>query len=206
MSIVFFVNDNEPVELYNPAQPRNPAGSPIGGQWASGDGSQSTMESFRKRVSTIAKEAPGTKPDKERSARVDKAFSLGESARRSGISTVREANYHDAYYKHMQYFETAEMVSFEAGIQGKEKPYWVDGWRYGPVPSSGASKNYALGVVEPGVSLMGTKNGLVTADVGFELFTKNRDIYFVSGFLNTVKTGSDGEPLVLWAKQTGRRK
>lgn len=163
------------------------------------------MADYKKRVVAIAKEAPKTNPPINQQKYIDNAYILGKKAKNMGISSGREAINYREFETELIGFDKPEHAAFEAGMKGNQKPYWVNGWRYGKIPKGGSSKNYAEGILESGVSFMGTDNGMATGDVGFEMFTTGRDIYFGSGFLNTNKTGSDGEPLLLWAVETGKR-
>lgn len=165
------------------------------------------IKEWKKRNLLIAKDAPHTPVPSNLQKHIDDSYALGKVARAQGITSGQEAVRYDEFYSAMSGYDTAEFVSFEAGMRGNEKPYWVDGWRYGKVPQSGHSMNFAESRPESGVSAMALSNGVMTNDVGFEMFGGGtRDIYYVSGFLNTNTTGSDGEPLLLWAKETGKRK
>jgi hypothetical protein len=95
------------------------------------------------------------------------------------------------------------MIALQAGFEGREKPYQVRGWRYGHIMSRGRSHNYADDRPEPGVSLMATDCGLTTGDQFSALFieAKGAPKVRVEGWLNTVKRGSDGEPLVFLARE-----
>ena len=95
-----------------------------------------------------------------------------------------------------------ELNFMSAGFLGKEKPYIVTGWRYGKIPSSGMSYNYAADRPENGVSLMETDNGMKSEDLLSAAFiSANRKVVRVIGILNTFEKGSDGEPLVWEAKE-----
>jgi hypothetical protein len=195
---------------YDSSQPRDPKGSETGGQWTKGDKMTTEkyneiMADYKKKVVAIAKEAPKTNPPTNQQKYIDNAYAMGQKAKNMGLSSGREAIQHSEFETELMAFDKPEHVAFEAGIKGNQKPYWVNGWRYGKIPKGGSSTNYAEAILESGVSFMGTDNGMATGDVGFEMFTTNRDIYFGSGFLNTNRTGSDGEPLLLWAIETGKK-
>jgi hypothetical protein len=134
-----------------------------------------------------------------RSEAIEKAYKMGQQ--HTGIySSVNEAVDCDPeLYK----FPVEMMIAYEAGFSGCEMPYTVTGWRYGNIPTSGASHNYAEGKQEAGVSLMEADNGMKTQDALSAMFitAKNRPVVKVTGYLNTVKRGSDGEPLVFWASE-----
>jgi hypothetical protein len=200
---------------YDPNQPREPKGSETGGQWT-GQGfrdavadsfSKSKIDKWKTENISIAKSAPKTKPPDNQRNKIDAAYRLGVMARKEGYGSPKSTIRDDKYQSQMG-FDFPEFVAFQAGIEGKEKPYWISGWRYGLISDSMRSKNFAESVLESGVSVMALSNGLSTPDVGFELFgmSGNSTKYFVSGFLNTIETGGDGEPLLLWAQITGEVK
>lgn len=91
---------------------------------------------------------------------------------------------------------------YEAGIRGEE-PQYVVGYRRGPIPESGRSKNYASNDAEPGVSLAYAHNveGMETnphtmAGVG------SRGVTLVSGWTFPKSLwGSDGELVALAAQE-----
>lgn len=87
----------------------------------------------------------------------------------------------------------------------KKAPYGVTGYiRFGNLPKSGKSKNYATGKLEKGVSCYNalwdleknayvrTGNSLEGAAINYII--KGAPIYFITG--EEVGTGSDGEPLL----------
>ena len=93
---------------------------------------------------------------------------------------------------------TEEVSAFNEGLKGGEPPGYVRGWRYGPVPDSGFSRNFRDDVRERGVSLMQIEGGGIDAGT-FKMFNSDRPKYLVDGFLLSV-SGSDGEPLIIGAQ------
>jgi len=176
----------------------------VGGSASSWEGK---VNSYKEKNIEIAKKAPKTTAPEKLQKYIDEAYSLGEKARLSGYSNVKDGYlYYDANFEDIMNYDKPEMVSFEAGLKGNKKPHWVNGWRYGKIPESGYSTNFAESKLELGVSVMATDNGLSTPDPSFEMFggsKGNKDKIYISGFLNTNNTGGDGEPLLLWAKKTG---
>lgn len=182
----------------------------VGGSAPSGEsgGWQSKLDEWQKGNVEIAMQAPKTKPPEKLQKYIDNAYSLGEQAKQAGYTSTQDrALYYDEKFESsVMGFDKPEMVAFEAGLKGNEKPYWVNGWRYGLIPTSGSSMNFAEGRLESGISVMAIDNGMSTKDPSFEMFggsRGNQDKIYISGFLNTNTTGGDGEPLLLWAKQTG---
>lgn len=100
-----------------------------------------------------------------------------------------------------------DYLFFVAGFNNAEIPTWVSGWRYGKAPENGKSHNYKDDKPEMGVSMMEVitqdKKTLKTQDEISKLFiiTDNREVYKYEGWLNTVKRGSDGEPLLYGVKE-----
>lgn len=161
------------------------------------------LQDYKQSAVEIALKAPKTKPPAKLQAYIDSAYALGEKAKQMGVNSMNEAYRNNELFSSLERFDLPENVAFDAAINGKPKPYWVNGWRYGEIPTSGSSKNFTEGIMESGVSVIATDNGLATEGIGFEMFTKVKTKIYLSGFLNTKKTGSDGEPLLLWAKKTG---
>lgn len=90
---------------------------------------------------------------------------------------------------------------WQAGFSGGREPQYVRGWRYGDIPESGASKNYATGETEAGVSLAGLGDDLDDNARAFRAISSgDKDIVDVEGWL-IEETGSDGEPLIVGAKK-----
>lgn len=91
---------------------------------------------------------------------------------------------------------------FKAGFYG-DVPEYVSAVRYGEIPESGRSKNWAEGTLEQGVSVI----GIVRKENDFEM----KSMYDVTLGMQDIKkyevrgwflgrTGSDGEPLLLMPK------
>jgi len=95
---------------------------------------------------------------------------------------------------------------FEAGKRG-EAPRYVVGYRRGPIPESGRSKNYASGDAEAGVSLAYAHNlpGMETNPMTMA-GVSGRGITLVSGWTFPDSLwGSDGELVVLSAKEIKKK-
>ncbi len=95
-------------------------------------------------------------------------------------------------------------VVFRAGLYAKPMPSLVTGYRLGKPPASMQSTNHRDGGRENGIScLIVKKQGekITSSDRGYmetaQAFYGQGRIYKVKGYLNTVETGSDGEPLVI---------
>jgi hypothetical protein len=135
----------------------------------------------------------------------DKAYELGRQAAKDGFTGMKDqALYYSNYFDEMRYFSDAEFRFFEAGLVGAKKPHKVTGWRYGNIPAIGHSYNYRDDRPESGVSLMELDGDMSAYNID-EISTmfiaaSGRPKVRVSGYLNTVRTGSDGEPLVFDAK------
>ena len=95
------------------------------------------------------------------------------------------------------------LIAHEAGFVGNEAPRKVQGWRYGKIPASGFSYNYRDNRTEAGVSLMEIDGEETPQDAISAMFiaASGRPVVRVTGWLNTNKRGSDGEPLVFWAEE-----
>jgi hypothetical protein len=95
-----------------------------------------------------------------------------------------------------------EFAVAEAGFVGAEKPRLVKGWRWGKIPERGFSFNFADGRREMGISVMEVYGGEQTQDMLSALFiSQGRPRVEVQGWLNVIHTGSDGEPLLMWAEE-----
>jgi len=93
---------------------------------------------------------------------------------------------------------------FDCGYYGHSFPEIVHGWRYGNIPESGRSYNYRDQKPEHGVSVMevyGLENGSTDKVSLMFIGTQNRNVVKVAGYLNPLKTGSDGEYLLVDAKE-----
>jgi hypothetical protein len=87
----------------------------------------------------------------------------------------------------------------EAGLEGEDKPRWVEAERYGLLPEAGKSRNHADDCAEPGVSvahLLDDSDDYDWAMGGFGAF--NRPMVRVAGWLH-FRRGSDGEPVLVGA-------
>lgn len=174
------------------------------GNWAD------DVASWQEKNVRIAKKAPKTKPPGKMQGYINSAYDLGKKAKERGYNSaeyaIRDPDFGDA----LMMYDLPEHVAFSAGMTGKDKPYWVHGWRYGEIPSGGQSFNFQDGTLESGLSVMALSNGMSTPDPSFEMFGGSRvggglsNPIYVSGFLNTTRTGADGEPLLLWAEKTGK--
>ena len=124
-------------------------------------------------------------------------YELGKKSQNSrNLNAAIDANWDD-----LKNADTIAMLYFETGWRGAEMPYPVTGWRYGHIPDRGQSWNYADNRYESGVSVMALDNGDSTTDTISALFFADRPIVRVSGLLNTIKRGSDGEPLIIYAQE-----
>jgi hypothetical protein len=95
-------------------------------------------------------------------------------------------------------------VVFQAGLYAKPMPSLVIGYRLGKIPVSKQSKNHRDGGLESGISCLFIKQegeAITDSDRDYietaKAFYGQGSIYKVKGYLNTVDTGSDGEPLVI---------
>ena len=94
---------------------------------------------------------------------------------------------------------------FAIGFDGYDYPQYVTGYRYGHIPQGGQSYNYRDDVSERGVSIVAVNDGAMTQDMVSLAFVQcGRPVVTVTGYLHPGATGSDGEPLLLLAKETGR--
>lgn len=130
---------------------------------------------------------------------IEKCYALGAEARKT-TSSWREAMMTVDIPANA---DLGCLIAMQAGYLGQPMPYKVTGWRYGHIPACGQSRNFADDRLEPGISLMETDCGLKTQDgiSGLFIAASGRPVVRVEGYLNTVATGSDGEPLVFWAKE-----
>ena len=96
-------------------------------------------------------------------------------------------------------------VVFRAGLYAKLMPSLVIGYRLGKIPVSKQSTNHRDGGLENGISCLFVKKDgekITSSDHGYidtaTAFYGQGRIYKVKGYLNTVETGSDGEPLIIF--------
>jgi len=124
-------------------------------------------------------------------------YKAGQKAKENGVISMNSA--FDQYFDVLKIANYTETKFFEIGLAGAEMPYKVTGWRYGNIPKEGKSYNFREGQFESGVSLMEVYGGKKTQDEFSAMFikAKNRPIVKVTGYLNTLNTGADGEPLLL---------
>ena len=92
-----------------------------------------------------------------------------------------------------------QVISFVAGQKNLPKPHIVTGWRYGNIPASGRSFNHRDGFCEQGVSVMATDEDDETQDKISAFFVEisGKPKIKITGYLNTISKGSDGEPLLV---------
>ena len=93
---------------------------------------------------------------------------------------------------------------FDCGYYGCDFPEYVSGWRYGNIPESGRSYNYRDQKPEHGISVMeiyGIENSDIDKVSLMFISTQNRNVVKVAGYLNPLKFGSDGEYLLVDAKE-----
>jgi hypothetical protein len=129
---------------------------------------------------------------------IEKYYEMGKNHSEMYTSVRQAVEYGEA---ELMWIGTEELIAYEAGLLGCEMPHKVTGWRYGHIPANGHSYNYRDDRAEAGVSLMETDCGLKTADPLMNVMAGSRPRVRVEGWLNTIKRGSDGEPLVFWAKE-----
>ena len=92
---------------------------------------------------------------------------------------------------------------FAAGERGEPLPRWVRARRIGAIPPAGRSFNFREQEFEHGVSalaLIGEPGP--QADGTYALFNPGREIE-ITGWL-IARTGSDGEPLLIGAREAAR--
>jgi len=127
----------------------------------------------------------------------ERAYEIGQQAAACGINNFDELVY-SSYWKEIDRMNSTALVFLSAGMCGAEMPYMVTGWRYGHVPAIGHSYNYAADRPEQGVSLMAVDGGQTAVDlISTAFLSAGRPVVRVRGYLNTIETGSDGEPLLL---------
>ena len=95
----------------------------------------------------------------------------------------------------MSYYTPVYQVAYNLGQDGidlAEAPL-VSGYRYGEIPESGISRNYADDISERGLSLAALDGG---KEIGSSVWFADRKRVAVLGLLMP-HTGSDGEPIIL---------
>mgnify|MGYP005818735167 CR=1 FL=1 len=95
-----------------------------------------------------------------------------------------------------------EWVFLECGLRGLEFPQKVRGFRFGHIPNGGQSFNYRDDCQESGVS-MAWIEGIDDEEtlLGTQLFYGGRPKVWVEGYLHPYRKGSDGEPLIICARE-----
>lgn len=125
-------------------------------------------------------------------------YELGQQAQREGYISMCEVAMKTDYLT-KNYLSLTENVFFQAGLLNRQMPYKVTGWRLGDIPECGQSYNYKDNEPEAGVSTMATNDGDETINKVSATFIKldERKKIYITGYKNTIKHGSDGEPLIL---------
>lgn len=135
-------------------------------------------------------------------SRLNKFYEIGKS--KSGMNTCQ---FTDWAFEHddpesliPQNHE--EWVFLECGLRGLEFPNMVRGFRFGHIPQGGQSFNYLDDHQESGVS-MAWVEGIDDQDtlIGTQLFYGSRPKVWVEGYLHPYRKGSDGEPLIICARE-----
>ena len=138
------------------------------------------------------------------SAQILKAYEDGKKARQitgakslqefEGLSRAGEADYPD-------YVESPAFNAFwEAGLLGEDAPKAVVARRIGPVPERGQSFNFQDQRYEAGVSVLEVLGGRKETKGTYEMFNPGKEI-LIEGFLIPHRTGADGEPLLVSARE-----
>lgn len=111
--------------------------------------------------------------------------------------------FHEVYnfdYSLVENLNDFQLTSMEAGFLGASNPKKVSGYRYGEIPKCGKSYNYREQRPEIGVSIAAMDGDAENADPVSALFYNFRKIITVTGWLNPLHRGSDGEPLLMYCK------
>jgi 8-oxo-dGTP pyrophosphatase MutT (NUDIX family) len=135
--------------------------------------------------------------------RVDDAYAAGQKAGEKynnlneyfGAASAGEENLPDYYNDETN----LESNAFESGLKGLDKPKYVTAIRIGKIPERGQSTNFAEQKMEPGVSVLHLEGEAEKHKGTFEMFNPGKKIR-VAGWLYH-KTGSDGEPLLVRARE-----
>lgn len=90
-------------------------------------------------------------------------------------------------------------LCWESGFCGEPLPRWVRAVRIGRLPECGRSRNHRDDCLEHGVSVLCVEGGARTDNGTFDLFNAGPRIT-VEGWLH-FRTGSDGEPLLVGARE-----
>jgi len=103
--------------------------------------------------------------------------------------------------------ESADQPFFKAGFNGSE-PEWVQAVRFGEIPESGRSTNWATGETEYGVSTVYIiREGVAQDPCIYDVIYGAQDIdkIVIEGWYLGF-SGADGEPLLHFAKKVGKFK
>lgn len=123
-----------------------------------------------------------------------------ETGKRLADKSIEDIIYHKLAPGSI-FFDFEMNAFFNHGYAGLPFPEYVTGWRYGDIPQSGQSYNFRDQVAEHGVSVMEiySNNGVVkTVDKISAMFCADgRERVEVAGYLNGLRHGSDGEPLLI---------
>ena len=128
------------------------------------------------------------------------AYNKGKSLQGTDINTIIYSNLAPEIY----FLDFTLNFFFECGYQGYDFPEYVKGWRYGDIPESGQSYNFRDQLPEHGVSVMeiyGIENNDVDKVSMMFIASQNRPVTKIEGYLNPYKFGSDGEYLLVSAKE-----
>jgi len=123
---------------------------------------------------------------------IQKTYKNGVKAAEKYVSII-ECVYDDAYDDTMS---APESIAWTMGFEGRNLVE-VSGWRFGYLPESGRSVNYASGEYERGVSLMALDGDEYVPAVA-AIAISDRPVVRVRGYLSGY--GADGEPLVIGAE------
>ena len=127
------------------------------------------------------------------------AYNKGVELKNTDINTI----IYNGLAPDSYFFDFTLNFFFECGRQGCEFPEYVSGWRYGTVPAGGQSYNYRDQRPEHGVSVMevdGVANGSIDK-ISMMFIAMGRPTVYVEGYLNPYANGSDGEYLLVDAKE-----
>jgi len=137
---------------------------------------------------------------KKTQEQIDKYYRLGQkmAIKYNGDEKIMAWNEGDLGDWLVSYDSELFKIAFFAGFDGKSKPIYAKGWRYGDIPESGCSKNHAENKPEPGVSMMAieTEEGKIIKmdhwlSEAWLAADRQKKIYYDGWY---VGNGSDGEP------------
>ena len=138
---------------------------------------------------------------------LDDAYELGMKAKQINPDINKWAR--GAYEKELGAFPwemergPAWEAFFEAGNRGYEKPPVATGYRYGDLPDKGRSWNHRDHIPEYGVSMAEVDHPIAGSwsDPISKMFieAQGRPRVDVGGYLHPLRTGADGEPLLVGA-------